>query len=81
MGAASADGIYGIIAATGITLAASALDSIQKWIGLAGSIFLLYLGIKTFFSEVATQPVGKSVKNLGSAYLSTFSVYTIRSLW
>lgn len=72
LGAASADGVYGIIAASGITLAVSALDSIQKWVGLAGSIFLLYLGIKTFFSKVATQPAGKSAKNLGSAYLSTF---------
>ena len=46
MGAASADGIYGLIAAFGLTAISSMLVAHQFWIRIIGGLFLLYLGIK-----------------------------------
>ena len=46
LGAASADAIYGTIAAAGLTLIADFLISQQFWLGLLGGAFLFYLGIK-----------------------------------
>ena len=46
LGAATADGIYGCIAAFGLTFISSFLISQQNWIRLLGGLFLLYLGVK-----------------------------------
>ncbi len=48
LGAASADGFYGLIAALGLTLVADFLRQQQVWLGLIGGGYLLYLGVKTF---------------------------------
>jgi threonine/homoserine/homoserine lactone efflux protein len=56
LGAATADGIYGIMAAFGLTFVSSLLISQQGWIRLTGGLFLLYLGIKTLRAPVAEQP-------------------------
>ncbi len=56
LGAATADGIYGFIAAFGLTLVSSFLISQQSWIRLLGGLFLLYLGIKTLRAPVAERP-------------------------
>lgn len=46
LGAALADGTYGLIAGFGLTALSSMLVAHQFWIQLIGGIFLLYLGIK-----------------------------------
>lgn len=56
LGAATADGIYGFIAAFGLTFISVLLISQQDWIRLIGGLFLLYLGIKTLRAPVAEQP-------------------------
>ena len=48
MGAALADGTYGLIAGLGLTAISSILIDHQFWIRLIGGLFLLYLGIKLF---------------------------------
>jgi threonine/homoserine/homoserine lactone efflux protein len=51
MGIATADGIYGSIAAFGLTIISTFLVSQEIWIRLIGGLFLLYLGIKTILSR------------------------------
>ena len=50
LGAASADAVYGAIAAAGLTLAADFLTNQQAWLGMLGGAFLLFLGVRTFRS-------------------------------
>jgi len=50
IGAALADGTYGLIAGFGLTAISSLLVTQQFWIRLIGGIFLLYLGIKHIFT-------------------------------
>lgn len=57
LGAATADGIYGFVAAFGLTFVSVFLISQQGWIRLIGGLFLLYLGVKTLRAPVAEQPV------------------------
>lgn len=46
LGAAFADGTYGLIAGFGLTTISSLLVGQQFWVRLFGGLFLLYLGIK-----------------------------------
>lgn len=46
IGAALADGMYGLIAGFGLTAISSFLIAQQFWIRLIGGLFLIYLGIK-----------------------------------
>jgi threonine/homoserine/homoserine lactone efflux protein len=72
LGAATADGLYGLIAGLGLTLITNFLIGQQLWLHFIGSIFLCYLGVKIFFSR----PSNKSAKANGNkpftAYISTF---------
>ena len=55
LGAASADAIYGIIAAFGVTAVSSLLIEQQLWFRLIGGGFLCYLGVKTLLAKPAEQ--------------------------
>lgn len=75
MGAASADLIYGVIAAFGLTVIQSALLSSAGWLKIIGGLFLLFLGGKTFFAPTRSNPeiiVPDKGKGLLSAYVNTF---------
>jgi len=73
LGAASADAVYGAIAAAGLTLAADFLANQQIWLGVLGGAFLLFLGVRTFRSPPPEANGGKTGANkLGGDYLSTF---------
>jgi predicted secreted hydrolase/threonine/homoserine/homoserine lactone efflux protein len=48
LGAATADALYGSIAALGLTFIAGFLVAQQVWLRLIGGIFLIYLAIKMF---------------------------------
>ena len=50
IGAALADGTYGLIAAFGLTAISSMLVAHQFWIRIIGGLFLLYLGVKIFLT-------------------------------
>jgi threonine/homoserine/homoserine lactone efflux protein len=71
LGAATADGIYGTIAAFGLTIISSFLVSQQFWFGLIGGLFLLYLGVKNFLSTPTKETVIKGHKGYLYDYLST----------
>jgi len=73
LGAASADAVYGAIAAAGLTLAADFLTEQQVWLGILGGAFLLFLGVKTFRSPPPdADGQVPSTNKLGGDYLSTF---------
>ena len=72
LGAASADSIYGCIAAYGLTFISIFLVKQQVWLGLIGGLFLCYLGLKTFFVKPAEQTVSTHEKSMFRAFASTF---------
>src|SRR6187397_2378189 len=55
LGAASADAIYGAIAAFGLTAISSLLVEQRFLLGLLGGLFLCYLGIRTFLAKPANE--------------------------
>jgi threonine/homoserine/homoserine lactone efflux protein len=71
LGAATADALYGCVAAFGLTLVSSFLVSQSNWLRLLGGLFLCYLGVRIWFSRPATQAAQGQRGNLLSAYLST----------
>jgi len=79
LGVASADALYGVIAAFGLTVIANALISAQTAIKLVGGLFLLYLGLRTFFSPALTNANAaptddRSRGGLFGAYASAFAL-------
>jgi threonine/homoserine/homoserine lactone efflux protein len=75
LGAASADTIFGIVAAFGLGVISSWLFAYENWLRAAGGLFLLYVGIAAFRkpAAVAAKP-DRSAENLAGAYLSTFAL-------
>jgi threonine/homoserine/homoserine lactone efflux protein len=71
LGAATADGIYGGIAAFGLTIISSFLVSQQTWIRLLGGAFLVYLGIRAMFTRPAEQAAQARGGTFPGIYLST----------
>src|SRR5436853_7049958 len=51
LGAASADAMFGIIAAFGLTFISELLLDYQGWLRLVGAGFLLYIGISAFTAD------------------------------
>ncbi len=73
LGIATADSVYGSIAAFGITIITAFLVSEQAWIRGLGGLFLIYLGLKTLLSKPAKRAADAAGANTFlSAYASTF---------
>ena len=74
LGAASADAMYGMIAAFGLTFISGFLIDQKIALQLIGGAFLLYLGVRTLLAKPAeqTQLIVKEDSNLVAAYASTF---------
>lgn len=72
MGAASADMVYGAIAAFGLTTLSGLLVENAFWLRLIGGIFLVYLGVKTFLEKPSDKPAEVSDGGMGRMFLSTF---------
>jgi len=72
LGAASADMIYGAIAALGLTAISSVLLRYAFYIKLLGGLFLCYLGAKIFFSKESKKTKDEDSKGLLADYFSTF---------
>jgi len=76
LGAATADALYGAVAAFGLTFISVFLINQSYWLRLGGGIFLIYLGVKTFLAvpSIDSDLNSKLMKNgsLLSYYLSTF---------
>lgn len=72
LGAATADMLYGTIAAFGLTTVMNLLTGAQFWLRAVGGLFLLYLGIRTFFAKPSAASASSRGTGLFSAYFSTF---------
>ena len=72
LGAATADAVYGCIAAFGLTFISVALVSHQAWLRLIGGLFLCYLGVRTLLAQPAEQAATVREGGLSRAYASTF---------
>jgi threonine/homoserine/homoserine lactone efflux protein len=72
LGAATADGFYGAVAAFGLTLISNVLVGQQLWFRIIGGSFLLYLGIRTFLSKPSEKSASDKKSNLFGDYISTF---------
>ncbi len=71
LGAATADLIYGLIAAFGLTVISSTLDSQKIWIRLVGGLLFLFLGIKAFRSRPVKTNFSIDKSSFLKIYLST----------
>lgn len=72
LGAATADALYGCIAAFGLTFISSFLIRQQFLLGLVGGLFLCYLGVRTMLAVPAEQAAAAGGKSLFGMYASTF---------
>ena len=72
LGAASADAVYGVIAAAGLTLVSDFLVRQAFWMRLLGGGFLLYLGARIFFSRPPDPDAPVPRGGSGGDYFSTF---------
>jgi threonine/homoserine/homoserine lactone efflux protein len=73
LGAATADALYGAVAALGLTFVAEFLIGGESWLRLVGGAFLVVLGVSTFLAR----PAGRAApdakrRGLPGAYASTF---------
>ena len=71
LGAATADAIYGCIAALGLTAISALLVRQQDLLRLLGGLFLCYLGVKTLLARPTDRSAAAEGQGLGSAYFST----------
>lgn len=74
LGAATADGLYGFVAAFGLTLISQLLIEQTLWLQLIGGLFLCYLGVTTFRSRPADSPATATSQGLAGAYASTLAL-------
>lgn len=71
LGAATADAVYGSVAAFGMTLVSHALIAEHQWIQAIGGLFLCYLGLRIFRSS----PVQKAARlRSGHLWWQYFSI-------
>jgi threonine/homoserine/homoserine lactone efflux protein len=72
LGAATADAIYGAVAAFGLTSLAEVLVGYQIPIRILGGVFLVYLGIRTALARPRPAMQTGPSSSLPAAYASTF---------
>jgi threonine/homoserine/homoserine lactone efflux protein len=73
LGAATADAVYGCIAALGLTVVSDLLLSYNGWLRIVGGLLLCYLGGRTMLAPPATHAIATSPR-LSGAYLMTFGL-------
>lgn len=56
LGAATADALYGLIAAFGLTFISDLLINQRALLGLFGGLFLLVLGVRTLLAKPGEEP-------------------------
>ena len=74
LGAATADALYGAVAAFGLTAVSDVLVAQATWLRIGGGLFLCYLGIKTFLASPPAEPTAAGAAGLAGAYLSTLAL-------
>jgi threonine/homoserine/homoserine lactone efflux protein len=72
LGAATADAVYGSGAAFGLTAVSDMLVTHRAALGLAGGLFLVYLGVKTALARPSSLGASPAALSGAGAYASTF---------
>lgn len=72
MGAALADGTYGLIAGFGLTTLSSFLAHHHLWIRFIGGLFLIYVGIRLIFARPEDRLAGRSESSALHACITSF---------
>jgi threonine/homoserine/homoserine lactone efflux protein len=72
LGAATADALYGFIAAFGLTFISNFLVDQSIWFRIIGGLFLCYLGIRAFLRKPQERTVSVANSTIFSAYGTTF---------
>lgn len=70
MGAATADAIYGFVAAFGLSGIAGFLVGRRAWIQLLGGLFLCWLGLRLFVAPTDADPAAARSGSVTRGYLS-----------
>ena len=74
LGAAVADGLYGAVAAFGLTLISDFLIGYNFWIRLFGGIFIIIIGIRMYLTTPVLDIEDDVPNTLGRDFMSTFIV-------
>lgn len=74
MGVATADALYGSMAAFGLTAISGFLLAQKFWLAAVGGAFLCWLGVKTLASHPGNRPADVPARSLALAYTSTFAL-------
>lgn len=74
LGAATADALYGAVAALGLTAVSTAIVERQALVRLIGGCFLCYLGGRTALARPTTETRAGTARGLAAAYASTFAL-------
>jgi threonine/homoserine/homoserine lactone efflux protein len=72
LAAASADMMYGIVAAFGISLVSDFITTEQFWIRSVGGVLLIILGVRLWRSHPSEQPPANGITGHTRIYVSTF---------
>ncbi|TFV91591.1 LysE family translocator [Oxalobacteraceae bacterium OM1] len=74
LGAATADAMYGLVAAFGLTAVMTLLVGAAFWLKLVGGLFLVWLGWQTLRARPATQAAHATSAGLAGSYAGTFAL-------
>lgn len=79
LGAATADALYGLVAAFGLTAISTFLIENERWLQLVGGVFLVFLGLKTALAKAPVNdpecaPPPPPQRSLSAAYFSTVAL-------
>jgi threonine/homoserine/homoserine lactone efflux protein len=75
LGAATADAVYGAVAAFGLSLVTNALVEQRVWLQAGGGVFLCYLGVRTWMAMPHVASGGPADgRGLAAAWASTFAL-------
>ena len=72
LGAATADALYGCVAAFGITAVSGFLLGQQQWLARLGGAYLVFLGMRTLLAPASREATAVSARGLAGVYGSTF---------
>ena len=74
LGVATADAIYGTLAAFGVAAVSAALEGQQRWLTLAGGLALIGLGVRGLLRSPAGSPSPSTVKGGGAGWPTYLSM-------
>lgn len=72
LGAATADSLFGSIAAFGLTFVSDVITSEQLWLSLVGGVLLLFLGLRTFRAKPRDPSIPFENNGLLRSFVSAF---------